>query len=196
MDNIPFLSAVAYVISPLRRTEGFLLDIDGLRRFRQPTNSDHVIIALLGKIKGKHHDLAHLVPCVPKTGSGIDAQRSLERLVDLKESQGFKDGPAISDVSGQLYKTRDIDNCFQEVLEDLFTTQDELFPNHILSGQMIRERYQVFRTYRKLSDSRALAVVVSPKDVDVVNRWQAVERVPKAHDPAALCDSIMRPYTY
>jgi hypothetical protein len=42
----------------------------GLQGHRQPPNSDHVIIALLGKIKGEHHDLAHLVPCVPKTGSG------------------------------------------------------------------------------------------------------------------------------
>jgi hypothetical protein len=152
-----------------------LLDIDGLRRHRQPEASDHVIIALLGKIKGEHHDLAHLVPCVPITGSGIDVRRSLERLIELKESQGFRDGPAISDVTGHLYKTRDINDCFQEVLEDLYSTQHELFPTHILTVQMIRERYQVFQTYRKSSDSRALVMGVSSNDVDVVNRWQAVE---------------------
>jgi hypothetical protein len=67
-------SVAAYVIS-LRGTEGFLLDIDGIRRHRQPETSDHVIIALLGKIKGEHHDLAHLVPCVPITGSGIRDRR-------------------------------------------------------------------------------------------------------------------------
>jgi hypothetical protein len=98
-------SVVAYVIS-LRGTEGFLLDIDGLRRHRQPIDSDHVIIALLGKIKGEHHDRAHLVPCVPKTGSGIDAQRSLERLIDLKEGQGFKDRPVISDAMSLANCTR------------------------------------------------------------------------------------------
>jgi hypothetical protein len=63
-------SVVAYVIS-LRGTEGFLLDVDGLRRHRQPPSSDHVIIALLGKIQGEQHDLAHLIPCVKTTGSGI-----------------------------------------------------------------------------------------------------------------------------
>jgi hypothetical protein len=176
MDGIPFLFSCRICNLSLRGTEGFLLDIDGLRRHRQPIDSDHAIIALLGNIKGEHHDLAHLVPCVTKTGSGIDVQRSLEQLIDLKESQGFKDGPAISNVSDQLYKTRDIDDCFQEVLEDLYATQHELFPSHILNGQMIRERYQAFRTYRKSSDSRALAMRVSPNDVDVVNRWQAVER--------------------
>jgi hypothetical protein len=127
-------------------------------------------------MKGEHHDLAHLIPCAPTTGSGIDVRQSLERLIQLKGSQGFKDRPAISDVSGHLYKTRDIDDCFQEVLEDVFATQHHLFPNHISNVQMIRERYQVFRTYRKMSDSRALAMGVSPNDVDVVNRWQVVER--------------------
>jgi hypothetical protein len=113
-------------------------------------------------------------------GSGIDVRRSLERLIQLKESQGFRDGPAISDVTGQLYKTGDIDDCFQEVLEDLYSTQHELFPTHILTLQMIRrERYEVFRTYIKSSDLRALAMGVSPNDVDVVNRWQSVEAAKK-----------------
>jgi hypothetical protein len=168
-------SVVAYIIS-LRGMEGFLLDVDGLRWHRQSPSSDHVIVALLGKIKSEHHDLAHLIPCVQTTGSGIDVRRSLERLLDLKEGQGLVDGPAISDASGQAYKTRDINDCFHDVLEDLFATSHSLFPSHITSTQMLRERYQVFRTYRKSSDSRALAQGVSPNDVDVVNRWQAVEK--------------------
>jgi hypothetical protein len=84
------------------------------------------------------------------------------------------------------YKTRDIDDCFQEVLEDLYSTQHELFPTHILTVQMIRERYQVFRTYRKSSDSRALAMGVSPNDVDVVKRWQAVEAAKGTRTSGAL----------
>jgi hypothetical protein len=91
MDRIPlFFGGSIYVIS-LQGTEGFLLDIDGLRRHRQPPNSNHVIVALLGKIKGEHHELAHLVPYVPTTGSGIDVQRSLEQFINLKEMQRVKD---------------------------------------------------------------------------------------------------------
>jgi hypothetical protein len=107
---------VAYVIS-LRGSEGFLLDMGGLRRHRQLESSDHCIIALLGKIKGENHDLAHLVPCTKVTSSGIRVQASLKRLIDLNESQGLKDGSAISDLTGHLYRTRDIDDCFQEILE-------------------------------------------------------------------------------
>jgi hypothetical protein len=152
VDCFPYFFRGGLVIS-LRGTEGFLLDVDGLRRHRQPHTSDHVIVTLLGKIKGEHHDLAHLVPCVPTTGSGIDVQRSLERLLDLKEAQGLIDGPAISDASGQAYKTRDIDDCFHDVLEDLFVTNHLLFSNHIASRKMLRGRYQVFRSYWKSSDS-------------------------------------------
>jgi hypothetical protein len=79
-------------------------------------------------------------------------RRSLERLLDLKEEQGLLDGPAISDARGQAYKTRDIDDCFHDVLEDLFATNHSLFPSHISSMQTLRERYQVFWTYRKSSD--------------------------------------------
>jgi hypothetical protein len=121
-----------------------------------------VIVTLLGKIKGEHHDLAHLVPCVPTTGSGIDVRRSLERFLDFKETQSLIDGPAISHVNGQAYKTRNIDDRFHDVLKDLFVTNHSLFLNHIASTQMPRERYQVFRSYRKSSDSRALAQEVSP----------------------------------
>jgi hypothetical protein len=83
--------------------------------------ADHCVIALLGKIQGENHDLAHLIPCVKTTSSGIRVQTSLDRLLDLKEeAQGLRDGPAISDTVGRLYRTRDIDDCFQEILEDFF----------------------------------------------------------------------------
>jgi hypothetical protein len=166
---------VAYIIS-LRDSEGFLLDIGGLRRHRQPESSDHRIIALLGKIKGENHDLAHLVPCTRVTSSGIKVQTSLNRLIDLKEAQGLKDGPAISDATGRLCRTRDIDDCFQEILEELFQSKHHLFPAHINDVSMLRQKDQVFRTYQKSSDSRALAKGVSDIDIDVINIWQTLER--------------------
>jgi hypothetical protein len=167
-------AVVAYVIS-LRGSEGFLLDIGGLRRHRQLATSDHCVIALLGKIKGENHNLAHLIPCVKTTSSGIRVQASLDRLLDLKEAQGLRDGPAISDMGGRLYQTRGIDDCFQEILEDLFQAKHHLFPTHIIDSSILRQKYQVFRTYHKLSDSRAMAMGASDGDIDVVNRWKTIE---------------------
>jgi hypothetical protein len=53
---------VCYTIS-LRETEGFVLDLAGLNKYWRE-DRDHLIITLLGKVKGETADLAHLVPCV------------------------------------------------------------------------------------------------------------------------------------
>jgi hypothetical protein len=59
-----------YVVS-LRGNEGLLIDLSGLNRKWSVGGEDYVVIALLGKIKGESGDQAHLLPCVPKTSSGI-----------------------------------------------------------------------------------------------------------------------------
>jgi hypothetical protein len=62
--------SVTYVVS-LRGPEGFLLDLDGLNRHWIEEADSHFIIALCGKIKGKHNARCHLLPCVPVTGTGL-----------------------------------------------------------------------------------------------------------------------------
>ena len=49
-------SACVYVVS-LRGLEGFLLDLDGLRNHWTSDDSDHIVVALLGKIKGGSHNI-------------------------------------------------------------------------------------------------------------------------------------------
>jgi hypothetical protein len=48
---------------------------------------------------------------------------------------------------------------------------------------MLRQKYQVFRTYRKSSDSRALVKGVSDVDIDVSNRWQTTLECAKGKRP-------------
>jgi hypothetical protein len=179
---------VTYVLS-LRGPEGFLLDLGELRRHWKSTENTHVLVALRGKIKGEHHHRVHMIPCVPVTSSGIEVSVTLQRLLDHKLSGGFVDGPAISDVEGTLYKTRAIDDCLHEILEDLFDSRRELFPPNIASVENLRERYQVFRTLRRTSDTRATDETVSPKDIDIVNRWEAV-----GHGPGKKPTGPMRIY--
>jgi hypothetical protein len=166
---------ISYVVS-LRGSEGLLLDLDGLRRHRGEGGIEYFIIALLGKIKGEHHDLAHLLPCVPVTGSGIQVQQAVHDLIDLKEKYGFRDGPAISDISGKAYSTRDIDDSLHEILEDLYDSDRDLFPKRIKDKETLKKSYQAFRTLRRTSDTRAMDMGVPDDDIDVVNRWKAVEK--------------------
>jgi hypothetical protein len=63
-----------------------------------------------------------------------------------------------------------------EVLEDLFDNERVLFPVDISSKEILRERYQAFRTFRRTSDTRAAEINVSSADVDIVNRWESVEK--------------------
>eukprot|EP00978_Attheya_sp_CCMP212_P047630 scaffold422659_cov59-Attheya_sp.AAC.2 len=90
-------------VASLRGSEGLLLNLAGLKRHLGDIHDKYVTIALLGKIKGEHHDLAHLLPCVPVTSSGIQVRNAITDLIDLKEKAGFVDGPAISDISGKAF---------------------------------------------------------------------------------------------
>jgi hypothetical protein len=164
-----------YVVS-LRGNEGLLLDLSGLNRKWDLGGETYVVIALLGKIKGESGDRAHLLPCVPKTSSGIKVREKLKRLLDFKKSIGHVTGPAISDMKGKIYSSRSLNDAFLEILEDLFETHRELFPSSIEDKETLRKRIQAYRTFRRTSDSIAIDEGVSQTDIDVVNRWQAVEK--------------------
>jgi hypothetical protein len=125
---------------------------------------------------------------------------SLERLMALKATKGFTDGPAISDLAGRALSTRDLTDSFLEVLEDLFDSDRGLFPTDVVSKEVLRERYHAFRTFRRTSDTRAAEENVGSTDTDIVNRWQLVERAQgrRAAMPMRLhytqIDIILKPF--
>jgi hypothetical protein len=169
---------VCYTVS-LRGCEGFLLDLAGLNRKFNAGSDKYIVIALLGKIKGKSGDRAHLLQCVPLTSSGIDVRKSVSRLMALKQTQGYEDGPAISDERERVLSHRALNDSLLEVLEDLFDSDREVFSTWIPDKETLRKRIQVYRTLRRTSDTRALEQKVAQSDIDVVNlegsrasRWQ------------------------
>jgi hypothetical protein len=70
------------------------------------------VVTLQGTIKGETNDRDHLLPCVLTTSLGVDVKASLERLVLLKATNGFTDGPAISDLAGHIFSTKDMTGFF------------------------------------------------------------------------------------
>jgi hypothetical protein len=101
---------------------------------------------------------------------------SRNQLIGLKKNQGRISGPAISDTSGVIFASRTMDDALHEVLEDLFVTNRSLFPATIEDVEQVLERYQLFRSFRRSSDTRALDQRVAETDIDIVNRWAAVEK--------------------
>jgi hypothetical protein len=118
---------VCYKLSP-RGCEGFLLNLSGLTQKLNAGANKYIVIALLGQIKGESGDRAHLIPCVPVTSSGIDVRALIRNLMSLKRAQGLVDGPAISDITGQVLSHQALNDSLIEVLEELFDTHRELFP--------------------------------------------------------------------
>ena len=166
---------ICYVLS-LRGCEGFLCDLSGLHRKFASGGTRYVVVALLGKIKGESGDRAHLFPCVLVTSSGIEVKASIERLMNLKASQGFVTGPAISDMRGRILSHRSLNDSLLEILDDLFDSHRELFPASISDRETLRKRVQVYRTLRRTSNTRAIDKKVPKSDIDVVNRWKSLER--------------------
>ena len=96
--------------------------------------------------------------------------------MELKAQRGLVDGPGISDLNGKAYSTRDMSSSLIEILEDLFDTNRAFFPLDITSKELLKDRYQAFRSYRRSSDTRATEEGVAKADIDLVNRWETVER--------------------
>ena len=62
-----------------------------------------------------------------------------------------------------------------KVLVDCYQEERVLFPADMDNEEKLRDSYQCFRTFRRTSDTRALEKKVSDSDMDIVNRWKAVE---------------------
>ena len=143
---------MSYII-PLRGSEGFLLDLAGLEEHWG--KQDYLIIPLLGRVKGEISDFAHLVPCIPKTLSGIDVNRVLERLMKIKVELGYRDGTTISSIDGKLLGAKYVNSLMLEILEGLLFAEPELFSTDLKDVNDLPRFYQCFRTYRKMSATRA-----------------------------------------
>ena len=85
--------------------------------------------------------------------SGVCVKEAVDDLIKIKEKIGLRDGPAISDLAGIALKAMDLNDCLHEILEDLFDNKRELFPKHVLDKEKLRKSYQVFRTFRRTSDT-------------------------------------------
>jgi hypothetical protein len=192
--------ATTYVLS-LRGPEGLLLDLQGIRKFWDQPNPHHFIIALRGKVKGEQSERCHLLPCCIETSSGIKIKTWVEMLIKMKEENGQFEGPAISDTTGKIWTSNELDSRLVLLLEDIFEAKPNLFPSHIRANRdEIGTSYQVFRSLRRASDTRALEQNVSKTDIELINRWHNIEKSQgnrpqrPMHQHYAQVDLLLKPY--
>ena len=159
----------------LRGPEGFMLDLHGLRQYlrqgRDNAGIPFVVVPLLGRFKGEEHFRQHLLMSASKTASGLEPRKWLEALVGLHHQQGRDRGPAICDDEGFVVKQSMMNTAFLSCLEAVKEDSPDLFP----PDQGVSD-YDVDRSLRRGSDSRAKALGISQQDIDAMNRWRLFEK--------------------
>jgi hypothetical protein len=163
-----------FVLS-LRSTEGLMTDLQGLIKYRG-ASTEYVIIPLKGQVKGESHTGHHLLHCVNITDSGINVRSWVRRLLASHLLRGRVEGPAFVDpTSGSQSSSMDMNDLFLELLVDIYESHRSLFGVDVSSSADVADKYHVFRSFRRGSESQAVAKRVDESDRYVVNRWKKKE---------------------
>ncbi len=175
----------------LRGHEGFYLDLAGMRkhlhkgRFGEvPVGLDkstvltkevcrklpHVTICLLGKFKGKTGVDHHLIALANETLLGLCPRWWMEKLVDVCEYKGRRDGPAFASADGLLASSPEYDAVFRKYLKIVQEETDLVPSNHDMDVF-----YSTFHTPRKRSTTQLERAGFEHQFVDQMNRWRTQE---------------------
>jgi hypothetical protein len=84
-------------------------------------------------------------------------------------------GPAFCDDTGVVLKSSDMNAILHEILGEIFMEHPALFQADIESVSDIEDKYSLYRSFRRGSDSLAIAVKVPTADINMVNRWSKKE---------------------
>ncbi len=109
----------------------------------------HVMICLLGKFKGETGVDHHLIVLANETSSGLRPRWWMEKLVEVCDYEGRRDGPAFASANGLLASSPDYDAVFWKYLK-IVQEETDLIP----SDHDVDLFYSTFRTPRKTSTTR------------------------------------------
>jgi hypothetical protein len=164
-----------YVVS-LRSSEGLMVDVAGISEFGE-ASEEHVVIPLLGQVKGEHHTRQHLIHCVNVTDSGIHVRRWVSRLRAIHRISQRTTGPAfVNPISEHQTSTSEMNDLFIELLAEIYDDHRDLFAVDIRSASDLADNYHVYRSFRRGSETRAVSMEVSMADRYQVNRWRKKEK--------------------
>jgi hypothetical protein len=171
---------VAYVVA-LRGEEVPLMDVAGTRNhFSKAINTvpnedgetmAHVVIALLGRFKGEKGEKHHYMVSVIKTKSGLEPAKWVGRMLKWYHDKGVTNGPVFRKRNGSRAKAKDYE---VEIFDRLERIQKEQ-PGVLDPSIDITEEFGLSRSFRRGSDSRAIAEEVPVTTIDLNNRWRKVE---------------------
>jgi hypothetical protein len=148
-----------------------VLPADPMRVGQDLSNAPHIFFALLGKFKGENGIRQHMICVASTTVSGIEMRWRVERLIEVREREGWTEGPAFGYKDGSVYSLRELDGLLHYFLEKI-QKEDET----LLAGvDNVSENYGFFWTFRKTAEGRARAANLESDVQNSMNRWRKVE---------------------
>ena len=78
--------------------------------------------------------------------------------------------------TGEQSTSADMNKAFLELLSEIFEENPKLFGLDVTGVGDLSEKFNVFRSFRRGSESRAVATKVSEADRYVVNSWKKKEK--------------------
>ena len=151
-----------------------MTDLEGLIKYHDETE-ENVVIPLLGRFKGEHHAKQHLLSSRAVTGSGIQVKQWIRRVLAVHRIHGRRVGPAFVNAEGFQSTTGEMNEMFIALLIEIHEVSPKLFPLDIDEPNDLYNKYNVFRSFRRGSESCAVAMNVSEADRYWVNRWKKKE---------------------
>ncbi len=167
-------SIVAYTAS-LRGEEVPLMDLGETRTKTLlgmcHSTYPHVVYSLIGRFKNEVGALKHHIPVVEVTSSGLKIRVWLERMLMWY-------GPHVSGYVFRDGKDNRVScgHYAQKILSVIQSVQQN-YPGIVEADCDVFEEFGMSRSFRRGSDSRALAAGVSQSTIDLINRWRTSDRV-------------------
>jgi hypothetical protein len=167
--------ATCYVCS-LRGPEGLLVDLAVLPEKIDQENRNEITVALLGKVKGETDARQHLLHSVAVTSSNIPIKLWYQRLLRVHQGYGRARGPTICCKNGFQLTLRALNLKLWEALTKVWEGTPSLFMSNVKGAEDIEVHFNVYRLFRRGSDSQAIEQGLNKLVTDTVNRWKVLER--------------------
>ena len=159
----------------LRGEEIVKVDIGGLIKYIDVgaghESHPHVIVPLVGRLKGETGERYHMLPMARVTVGGVQSGLWTDRLVLSLVRRNRRNGFVFVDDKGKQRKIGFYHGLFHDRLSRVKLTKPNLFEPNL----EIADAYSLRRSLRRGSTTEATNAGVDPKIIDLNNRWRKFE---------------------
>jgi hypothetical protein len=126
------------------------------------------------------------------TRSGIRVRGWVRRAIAANQLCGRVTGPAFCGDQGVVLKSRDTNEILHELLGEILVEHPAFFQDDIQTITDVEDKYSVYRSFGRGSNSLAIAMKVPTEDIKMVNRWSKKEVAGTSKPSMEMTPSVLR----